>query len=253
MDTGNTIAEFYTDKRVQFAEWASVGLGIVLNMLVAAGFAFALGLILSALAVPIWLCAWIGVASALCYFAWSISGVTSRLRFCLILHADCVQLGTGVLRLNIPYEEVEMFGYSQKANNDCLSVHWHGHRSYFYLPRTSLLSCLDLMHKRCVNAVFFDGMGHEHLPLNPTRPDFSLDTLYKHYRKAALTSLGALAVLLFVAILAAIELMLDLRGKVLSCILFTFFAQQAQVFLSLWGYIGDTQRKQNVCSKDLQL
>jgi hypothetical protein len=214
MDTGSTITEFYTDRCLRFAEWTSVCLGIVLNMLVAAGFAFVLGLILSVLGMPIWLCAWIGVAFTLCYFAWSVGGVTSRLRFCLILHADCVQLGAGLLRLNIPYEEVELFGYARKAKDDCLIVLWRGHRSHLFLPRYSFLSCLNLLRERCVNAIFLDSMGREHLPPKPTKPDFSLDTLYRQYRTKALTSLSAVVVLFLVVILAAIDCVVRLFGVI---------------------------------------
>jgi hypothetical protein len=45
------------------------------------------------------------------------------------------------------------------------------------------------LRERCVNAVYVDRCGEEHLPPNPNRPDFSLQTLSRHYRR--LTRIGA--------------------------------------------------------------
>lgn len=211
MESNSTFAEFHTERWVRVSQLASVCLGIVLNVLVATGFALVLGFVLSVLNMPIWLCVLIGVAFVFCYTAWSLAGVTSRLRFCLIFHPDCAQFGTGFLRLNIPYEEVELFGYARKAKDDCMSVVWHGHHIELYLPKASLISCFALLHERSVNAVFLDRKGHEHLPHSPTRPAFSLDVLHRSYRRRALMGLAVLGVCLFVAIIAVVELLLGLR------------------------------------------
>jgi hypothetical protein len=214
MDASSAIIEFHAEKSARFSEWVSVCLKILLCTLLAIGLAIVFSLILYALALPDWQCAGIGLACAFCFLVWSVKGATSRLRFCVVLHPEHLQVGAGYLQLNMPYEEVEMYGYAEKAKDDCLSVLWHGRRSIILLPARSLPSCFNFLGERCVNAVFLDRMGREHLPRNPTRPDLSLDTLYRHYRRLAYASLAALAVSLFITILSIVGLVLHLLGKV---------------------------------------
>jgi hypothetical protein len=214
MDSSSATIEFHAEKHARISEWASACMKILLCTLLAIGLAIVFSLILHVLNLPDWQCAGIGLAFAFCFFIWSVKGATSRLRFCVVLHPEHLQVGAGYLQLNIPYEEVEMYGYAEKAKDNCISVFWHGRRSIILLPANTLPSCLNSLRERCVNAIFLDRMGREHLPLNPTRPDFSLDTLYRRYRCLAFTSLAALAVSFFLVILSTVMLIIDLPAKV---------------------------------------
>jgi hypothetical protein len=118
----------------------------------------------------------------------------SRLRFDVIFHEDHVQLGAGLARLLIPCDELEMFGFTREARADCVGVMWRGQQSLIYLPKTSVVPCLQALRERCVNAIYVDARGEEHLPPHPNRPDLSLQTLYRHCRRFARTSAAAVAV-----------------------------------------------------------
>jgi hypothetical protein len=194
------IVIFQTSRGIRLAETlfaiVELAIGLPLIALLIAG----IGYLVYKCCLPFWpLCisCIIGLLFAIYGIRFMWEEVIPRFRFSVTFHSNYLQLGRGLARLNIPYEELEMFGYAEKFSKNRLGFLWRGHRVRIQLPTASLPSCLELLHERCVNAVFLDHAGHEHLPQNPSMPHISLLTLYRHYRGLMFGCIGGLITAIF--------------------------------------------------------
>jgi hypothetical protein len=204
MDASSGTPCFRTDGRKRFAEIArsvfELAGGVPLAML----FGAAIGFALSVIGAPIWLCCGLGFVVAFLLVRSMSREAISRLRFRVMFHPDHVELGGGPARLNAPYEEVEMFGYTREARVDCFGLLWQDHNAVVYLPADSLVACLQMLRDRCLNAIYVDRGGREHLPPNPSRPDFTIKTLSRHYRRVGRASLRACAASVILAVYSGV-------------------------------------------------
>jgi hypothetical protein len=114
-------------------------------------------------------------------FAWN--GFLGRLRFCIQLHPDHVQIGRGLACCRFPYELVEMITIQRKEikKANYLEIECMNHEVQVYLPVDSLAECVYLLRNSCNNSIYVDNYGQEHLPTNATRPDFILNNLRNYY------------------------------------------------------------------------
>jgi hypothetical protein len=174
---------FYTDWRMRVADTALALVGMFIAILLTVILAGGIGLVLFVLIVPAWLDTVVGVLFGLftTYALWQET--IDRLRFCVIFHTDYLQVGGGLARLDIPYQEVEVFGYMKHARSDRVGIVWHGSQSLVRLPESSIPQCLAHLRERCANAVYVDRNRREHLPPAPTNAEFTVQSLQRHYRR----------------------------------------------------------------------
>jgi hypothetical protein len=120
--------------------------------------------------------------------------ICAKLRFCVTFTPRSLQIGRGLARCDFNYEDVELIAFSHGNRGGCLRLERGGYLRLkcgrnavrVFLPMQSLLKCADLVRQCCRNAVLVDFLGKERLPENPTRPEKSLATLEKFYRKKCL-------------------------------------------------------------------
>jgi hypothetical protein len=135
---------------------------------------------------------WLGivVGIALCWFFYPVAwdGFLGRLRFCIQFHPDRLQVGRRWATRLFPYDLVEKIALPRPSR-----VRYQGSKQVeitcfdddtkVYLNDNLLGRCLGLLRERCCNAIFVDEAGREYLPENAIRPDFTLMSLRKHYRR----------------------------------------------------------------------
>jgi hypothetical protein len=236
MCPSSAIVQFRTDKRVRFTETASACLELTVGVPGAILLAFLLGLILYVSRLPLWLCAGLGLGGGIAFVLWAVNGAVSRLRFSVILYDGHLQLGGGFMLLRIPYDEVEMFGFTKKTRPDCIGLLWRGRNLLIRLPKSSLDQCLRMLRAACANAIYIDPAGHTYLPENPDRPDFTVATLWRHYRRTARTALAAFIVCSLLAIYFAAALLAGLFGRVPLEVVFADLAVSlAVVAIASWA------------------
>jgi hypothetical protein len=111
------------------------------------------------------------------YWKW----ILSKLRFCIIFHSDHLQIGRGLAEYRFPYEDIELISLSQDEGS-WIKFQRGDKTAKVNLEPARRLVCLQMLSSCCINALFIDEQGREHLPKNPTRPDLTLTTLEHFYR-----------------------------------------------------------------------
>lgn len=103
-------------------------------------------------------------------------------RFCVILHATNIQLGRGLSRLILAYEDVDIIR-SGRTRHGCF-VRLQGGKDVYVvrLSEGDASTCAEELRIRCPNAILIDALGNERLPPNPTRPDQVVEALLSHNR-----------------------------------------------------------------------
>jgi hypothetical protein len=108
----------------------------------------------------------------------------TRLRFCVIFHADSLHVGRGPAHTTFPYEEVEIISLALvRAQGSRIKIKCGRRTAKVYLSGHDLQDCFLLLRQYCSNAIAIDSSGREHLPTNPTDHDKTFAALEFTYKR----------------------------------------------------------------------
>ena len=114
--------------------------------------------------------------------SWKLA--VSKLRYCVVFHPDYLQVGRGLARCDLFYEDVEVISLPQTRNQgDWVKVRCGMTTAKVNLTPHDMAECASLLRYCCPNAIVIDEEGREHFPERPTRVDQALLTAERHYRR----------------------------------------------------------------------
>ena len=109
--------------------------------------------------------------------------VLSKLRFCIVFHPNCLQVGRGLARCLIAYDDVEIISLAPAGS--AVKIKGGKVNARVVLDPEQVEGCFPWLRRCCSNAVAVDENGREHLPTNPRDPDRTLDAMQRHCRRKA--------------------------------------------------------------------
>ena len=118
--------------------------------------------------------------------------VLSKLRFCIVFHPNCLQVGRGLARCLIAYDDVEIISLpSRHKHGSWIKIKSRKVKARVVLDPEQIRDCFPWLRHFCSNAIAVDENGREHLPTNPRDPDRTLDAMERHCRRKAWVLLWA--------------------------------------------------------------
>jgi hypothetical protein len=202
---------FETEGRVRLVRKVFLVISILLiSPLLALGY-FAIGIILTAFHLSLWVVIPMVLFVALITLRWIFRRIFSGFRFCIIFLPDHLQVGRGTARCCLRYDDVEIVSLARiaprsfdaqytPANLD-LRLQCGKRRVGVNLNSAKMGECVAYIRRYCPNALLVDQEGHVRFPLNAMRAEQTLISLERHYSRIAWESfalagiLGSLSVL----------------------------------------------------------
>ena len=117
-------------------------------------------------------------------FSWRL--VLSKLRFCIVFHPECLQIGRGLAKCLIPYDDVETISLPlRNERGSWIKVGCRKYRARVILDPEQIRGCLSWLRQYSANAIVVDENGREHLLRNPHDADRTLDAMERYFRRKA--------------------------------------------------------------------
>lgn len=186
---------FETEGRVRLARKVFLVISILLiSPLLAFGY-FAMGIILTLFHLPLGVVIPMVLFVALITLRWICRRILLGFRFCIIFLPDHLQLGRGIARCCLRYDDVEIASLTRITPTSLdaeyipanLGLHLQCGKRRFGVNLNSVKmgECVACIRRYCPNALFIDQEGQVHFPLNAKRAEQTLISLERYYRRIA--------------------------------------------------------------------
>jgi hypothetical protein len=152
-----------------------------------------LGFILNALAnrlglpLPFVLAVYVLLCINCIHMAWKI--ICYRLRFCITLYPQYVQVGRGLVRRIFSYEDIDIVAINVINKVSAINISCGGTKARVFLVSTQSLECFRLLTHHCNNAIILDTIGGVHFPENPKNPAKTISAIKRHFKETLLMNL----------------------------------------------------------------
>jgi hypothetical protein len=187
---------FETERHVRLARKVFLTISILLvSPLLAFGY-FAIGVILSALHLPLWVTIPIVLFVVFITLRWIYRRVLSAFRFSISFLPEHLQVGRGMARCCLRYHDVEIASQTQITPHPFEIQHIPANLNLYLqcgkrrvgvsLNSAKMKECVACIRRHCLNAIIIDQEGCVHFPLNAKRAEQTLISLERHYRRIAL-------------------------------------------------------------------
>ena len=117
-------------------------------------------------------------------FSWRL--VLSKLRFCIVFHPECLQIGRGLAKCLIPYDDVETISLPlRNERGSWIKVGCRKYKAQVILDPEEIRGCLSWLRQYSANAIVVDENGRERLPPTHANADRCLDAMEQYFRRKA--------------------------------------------------------------------
>jgi hypothetical protein len=161
--------------------------------------------LLSAVGAPIVLAVMANIVLPLLIARYAWKRMMSRLRFCIQLGQERVDIGRGWARCSISLDDVDMVSIVL-GKNPCVFIQGPKVRARVFLTADVAQACADALRMRCQNAVYVDANNIEYLPAESRRPLRNLLLVQRRCLKIAmgLTALVPISLALTIGSIAVL-------------------------------------------------